>query len=269
MADVDARWNVIVAAVDDRTEGELGKASLDPNERRLKKSRYDSVSTYISNKTPDELNDIELSYDQDIVAKLTAAEVPILFAKHIASLFVRDALVIFEDDLEQDNEVSNDHFENLQSTNWQSLRIKPPPPQSNIGWRVEFRTMEIQITDFENAAFSVFMILLIGALRTGKFSLQMPISMVDDNLAKSQMRNAVRDGRFRFAESTALDSLSTGLYTIDEIMNRPTHGLITIVNQYLDTLAMTADQRKLLDGYVTFIRGRSTGESLHDTECLS
>lgn len=36
------------------------------------------------------------------------------------------------------------HFENLQSTNWNSLRFKPPPTaDSAIGWRVEFRPMDI------------------------------------------------------------------------------------------------------------------------------
>ena len=32
-----------------------------------------------------------------------------------------------------------DHFENIQSTNWQTMRFKPPPPGDKIGWRVEFR----------------------------------------------------------------------------------------------------------------------------------
>lgn len=40
------------------------------------------------------------------------------------------------------NEVS--HFENLQSTNWNSLRFKSPPSvDSDIGWRVEFRPLDI------------------------------------------------------------------------------------------------------------------------------
>ena len=42
------------------------------------------------------------------------------------------------------------------------MRWKPPPPQdpdhaddgNHIGWRTEFRAMEVQMTDFENAAFS-------------------------------------------------------------------------------------------------------------------
>ena len=36
------------------------------------------------------------------------------------------------------------HFENLQSTNWNSMRFKPPPSkESKIGWRTEFRAMDI------------------------------------------------------------------------------------------------------------------------------
>ena len=39
-----------------------------------------------------------------------------------------------------DDDKSTDHFENIQSTNWQSVRWKPPSAESDIGWRVEFRT---------------------------------------------------------------------------------------------------------------------------------
>ena len=40
------------------------------------------------------------------------------------------------------------------------MRFKRPPPGTDIGWRVEYRTMELQLTDFENAAFSLFTILI-------------------------------------------------------------------------------------------------------------
>ncbi len=50
--------------------------------------------------------------------------------------------------------------QNIQSTNWQTVRFKPPPPNTTTGWRVEFRSMEVQPTDFENAAFTVFIALL-------------------------------------------------------------------------------------------------------------
>lgn len=71
-----------------------------------------------------------------------------------------------------------DHFENIQSTNWQTMRFKPPPVDSPIGWRVEFRSMEVQLTDFENAAFSVFIVLLTRAILSFNLNFYMPISKV-------------------------------------------------------------------------------------------
>lgn len=50
---------------------------------------------------------------------------------------------IYEEKVDLDDKQSSDHFENIQSTNWQTVRFKPPPPNSPIGWRVEFRTMEV------------------------------------------------------------------------------------------------------------------------------
>ena len=51
------------------------------------------------------------------------------------------------------------------------MRFKPPPPGSPIGWRVEFRPMEVQLTDFENAAFAVFIVLLTRAIISSSASL--------------------------------------------------------------------------------------------------
>ena len=42
----------------------------------------------------------------------------------------------------------------INGTNWNSVRLKIPIDDS-IGWRVEFRTMEVQLTQDENAAFSL------------------------------------------------------------------------------------------------------------------
>ena len=36
--------------------------------------------------------------------------------------------------------------QNIQSTNWQTLRFKPPPPGTDIGWRVEFRPTEVCVS---------------------------------------------------------------------------------------------------------------------------
>lgn len=203
LADVDARWNVISAAVDDRTKEERGEEPLKHDKYRIPKSRYDSIDSYLSTskRNRPEYNDNPLPMNKDVYDELIAAGIETPLAKHIAHLFIRDPLAIFSELLQQDNSKSSDHFENLQSTNWQTLRFKPPPPQSNIGWRVEFRSMEVQLTDFENAAFSVFIVLLTRAILSFDLNFYMPISKVDVNMQRAQERDAAKTGKFYFRKN--------------------------------------------------------------------
>ncbi|KAF7980736.1 hypothetical protein HWV62_36753 [Athelia sp. TMB] len=200
LADVDCRWNVIAGSVDDRTPGERGLSPLKEGERRIPKSRYDSVDMYLSTdwRNRPEYNDTASPYDEAIYARLREAGLDDLLSRHVAHLFIRDPLVIFSENLDQDDATSSDHFENLQSTNWQTLRFKPPPPNSRIGWRVEFRSMEVQMTDFENAAFSVFVVLLTRAILAFNLNFYMPISKVDENMQRAQQRGAARAHKFFF-----------------------------------------------------------------------
>ena len=64
-------------------------------------------------------------------------------AVHIAHLFIRDPLAVYAEQLNISDDGETDHFENINSTNWQTVRFKPPPPGSNIGWRVEMRPIEV------------------------------------------------------------------------------------------------------------------------------
>lgn len=180
LADVDCRWNVISAAVDDRTREERGLEELKDSRMKMPKSRYDSVDSYISNDPlfREEYNDNELPIDEEVKATLMENGIDEKLSNHLAHLFIRDPLVIFSENVDQDDENSMDHFENLQSTNWQTMRFKPPPPGGQIGWRVEFRSMEVQITDFENAAFSVFIVLLTRAILSFGLNFYIPISKV-------------------------------------------------------------------------------------------
>ncbi|KAF8222928.1 glutamate-cysteine ligase catalytic subunit [Tricholoma matsutake] len=200
LADVDCRWNVIAGSVDDRTEEERGLKPLKNNHFRIPKSRYDSVDLYISTDwiNRPEYNDNYLPYDEAIYDRLRKHGLDDLLSKHISHLFIRDPLVIFSETIDQDDASSSDHFENIQSTNWQTLRFKPPPPNSSIGWRVEFRSMEVQMTDFENAAFAVFVVLLSRAILSFNLNFYIPISKVDENMARAQMRDAAVSGKFYF-----------------------------------------------------------------------
>ena len=47
----------------------------------------------------------------------------------------RDTVSLFSEKVDQNDKEETDHFENIQSTNWQTMRFKPPPANSEIGWR--------------------------------------------------------------------------------------------------------------------------------------
>ncbi|KAJ2539244.1 glutamate--cysteine ligase [Coemansia sp. RSA 1933] len=197
-------------------------------------------------------------------------------AKHISHLFIRDPLVIFEELLDQDDAVTADHFENIQSTNWQNVRFKPPPPNSPIGWRVEFRPLEVQLTDFENAAFSVFSILLARALLAfSDINLYIPVTKMDINMERAHSRDAVLKEKFYFRRSYAATedddrvSFSSGENEGDEVVEMTANeivngspdfvGMIPIVEMYLDTVEMDKSVRKKIGRYIGFIRGRANG----------
>jgi len=61
--------------------------------------------------------------------------------------------------------------------------------------------MEVQLTDFENAAFSVFIVLLSRAILAFNLNFYIPISKVDENMARAQKRDAVREGKFFFRKN--------------------------------------------------------------------
>ena len=228
LADTDVRWNQISRAVDDRTAEELGEKlypAAVPTKRcqnvattdnrhhlhldntlktdrrwRIPKSRYASNSTYISQdpRLRPEYMDPDLITDPEVKQRLIEGGMDDLLATHFAHLFIRDPIVVFAEDLKTLDLSKTDHFENLQSTNWQHIRFKPPPPSNDIGWRVEFRPMEIQITDFENAAFSIFIVLVTRAILSFDLNFYLPIPRTTENMERAHAKDAVLHQRFFF-----------------------------------------------------------------------
>ena len=64
------------------------------------------------------------------------------------------------------------------------------------GWRVEFRPLEIQLTDFENAAFSLLTVLTTRCMLAMGYNFYLPISLVEENMRRSQLQNAVIEQKF-------------------------------------------------------------------------
>ncbi|KAG9715028.1 GCS-domain-containing protein, partial [Aureobasidium melanogenum] len=198
LADTDVRWNQISRSVDDRTPEELGEKPLKESRWQIPKSRYASNSTYIAQdpRLRKEYFDPNLVVDPEMKQKLVDGGMDDLLATHFAHLFIRDPIVVFNEDLKELDLNKVDHFENLQSTNWQHMRFKPPPPGNDIGWRVEVRPMEIQITDFENAAFSVFVVLITRAILSFDLNFYIPIQKTTENMETAHLRNAVTEQKF-------------------------------------------------------------------------
>ncbi|XP_053358106.1 glutamate--cysteine ligase catalytic subunit-like isoform X2 [Clarias gariepinus] len=282
ISDIDCQWGVMSASADDRTREERGLEPLKNNKFRIHKSRWDSIDSYLSLRG-EKYNDIELTKDDDIYNQLLDAGIDRLLAQHIAHLFIRDPLLLLQEKINLDDENESEHFENIQSTNWQTMRFKPPPPNTDIGWRVEFRPMEVQLTDFENAAYVVFVILLTRVMLSYKLDFLIPLSKVDDNIKVAQKRNAVQEGLFYFRKdifkgteflydntASAQNGVETnedhGEYTlmsINTIINGKEGvfpGLVPILNCYLENMDVDVDTHCTILNYLKLIRKRASGE---------
>lgn len=123
LADVDSRWNIIAASVDDRTEEERGLLPLKENKFVIPKSRYDTTDWYLYSCSSG-YNDVPLQYDQKYLDMLQQGGVDEQLAKHVAHLFIRDPLLVFRERIDQNDEESIEHFETIQSSNWMNMRYR-------------------------------------------------------------------------------------------------------------------------------------------------
>ncbi|XP_058825753.1 glutamate--cysteine ligase [Topomyia yanbarensis] len=294
LTDVDCRWNVISASVDCRTKEERGELPLKNDRFRINKSRYDSIDSYLS-PAGEKYNDVPLVLDEAMYKRLRDGDIDHLLAQHIAHLFIRDSVSLFSEKVHQNDKEDSDHFENIQSTNWQTMRFKPPPPNSPIGWRVEFRPCEAQLTDFENASIVCFVVLLTRVILSYQLDFLIPISKVDENMQNSQKRGAVLTEKFWFKKniagfsSTTTTNNETGtanesnshnnvensddknstddeyeLMTIDQIINGKGcfPGLVPLINSYLGSMDVDADTHCTIQQYLKLIQKRASGELL-------
>lgn len=286
LLDSDARWAIIAQSVDDRTDAERGIDAAAPPDpqmagggtRRIHKSRYDSISCYLSEDTPDTLNDIPCEVDEELLEVLLARGMDSALARHVAHIFVRDPLVIFEGNVEEVlDATATDHWENLQSTNWNTMRWKPPPPSDpakpcspHIGWRTEFRSMEVQLSDFENAAWTVFIVLVTRVLLVFDLDLRIPLSFVDANMHRAHKRNAIAEQKFFFRNCFSPIGSShcqseVEEMTMEEIMKGKGDyfpGLVPMIYAYLEHINCDALSYQRIDMYLTLIVERALGKTM-------
>ena len=300
LVDVDCRWDIIAASVDSRRDEEidclqcLHEAKEEPYVKDIpprrtgekigesggsfygciKKSRYDSVSLYIGTNRnfKEKYNDVHVCENEYVRKKLLKKGFDAPLARHFAHLFIQDPLVIYKGKLKMDDSQHTDHFENIQSTNWQSVRFKPPPPNSNIGWRVEFRSMELQHHDHENAACVIFIALMTRVLMQFRLNLYMPVSLVDINMKRAQRRDAVLNQKFYWRKNTLptsgnqVDEHADDVVelTAAEILNGGPPGTfpgcIPLIRRYLNTKLTAPDVVAKIEVYMQFLSDRASGK---------
>ncbi|ODO00057.1 hypothetical protein I350_06681 [Cryptococcus amylolentus CBS 6273] len=269
LADHDTRWNVVATSVDDRTEAEKSVKCSDA----LIRPRWHSVNLYIAEdeRNKAEYNDVEVPINVLAKKRLAASGVDNKMADHIAHIFIRDPLIQMSDAIDQDDETSTIHFDGINTASWPSVRFKPPPLDSAMGWRVELRTMEVQMTDFENAAFAVFVVLLNRAIVWFDLDFYVPISKVDENMERAHQRNAAAVNKFAFRKDIfppegSLDSESTvdiQEMSLDQIINGDGGGfpgLMGVVEGYLKIVGADEDAMDGISKYLELIKLRAKGD---------
>lgn len=196
----DTKFSVISQSVDCRTPEEM---------KTIPKSRYSGVNYYISNSKlhKAEYNDVKSELNEEIMeycrveAEKAGVEVDDQILQHIGYLFSRDAMVIFDNTIHDNDEGSTRHFEQFNSSNWHSMRFKPPPDlKIEMPWRVEFRSMELQPKISDNLKFCTVIELLSKIICEKEMDVNfyMPISLVDENQEAGYLKNAAIEQKFWF-----------------------------------------------------------------------
>ncbi|KAK6089549.1 hypothetical protein P3W45_001431 [Vairimorpha bombi] len=275
----ETRWEMLEISVDCRTDLERGFNSIIsssytkyPYESGIPKSRFSPIDLFISTSDnfKDKYNDINVPIHQNILQRLLKSGIDERLSKHVASLFIRDPMVSYE----ETNEDHYDDFENIQSSNWRSVRFKIPTESSEKklrGWKVEVRPMEVQATAFENTAFVYFTYLLSQAIVKFNLNFYIPISKIDTNFIRanefirhpSDFKNKLgKDEQLFYYRSNIEDPDDDILLegTIEEIfMGKGDYkGIIYYVKQIIEE--NFNEDREFLIKYVQFIEDKITNK---------
>ena len=298
----DTRFSALSQSVDDRTDDERDPNSLNS----ICQSRYSPVYSYVSENIyiQDFHNDNpKLNIDMDCYKELKIGGISTRLAEHYCNLIVRDPLVIFDEKIEITEQDDYTHFENFQSTNWNSLRFKPPSDKDKDSCcKLEFRVSEICMTPYENAAISTFLLLFTKMIWKYDFNTIIPISKVKENYNRANLNDAVIKQKFwfktnglsvdcaHFSENDFMycgykESLSEKLkyYKDEKVDNENIHeltieeilcgcdkykyqGIFWMMNEYIDKHVEEQEKKDYYRNHLEFIKLRSNGSLMTDAK---
>ena len=193
LCEYDNRWIIISKSVDDRNEEERNPLS----EKYIYKSRYSPVYSYIGNVNKFYNNYPKFPINKEYYNKFIKEGISENLATHFCNLCVRDPLVIFEEKINIKDKNDMTHFENINSSNWNSLRFKLPRPADNdFSYKIEVRTSDLQLTPLENTSIIHLIIYLYKIIILNKCNFIIPITKIDENYQNGYQKDAINTQKF-------------------------------------------------------------------------
>ena len=265
LADTDTRWACFEQSVDDRTEDEI-KAGKPSRSRVSTSTHYTACNSTLLLEY--QMHDADSN--EDICAELEAEGMSSNLARYFAYSLSRDPLYASRQAIEDDNVNGTDVMEGMLANVYQIVRLKPPP-DNKTGWRVEFRPMESQLTDSENTAFCVFVVLAARLIIDRKLNLYVPLKDVEESMRNGCQRDAATEGEFVFRSTsvgTQEDETKSKFLMADEIINGTTaqkggfEGMVPLLKEYVRGIHnMSGQQRGRLEQYLQLVSDRAAGYS--------
>ena len=127
------------------------------------------------------------------------------------------------------------------------------------------------MTDFENAAFTVFVVLASRVILYYNLNLLLPLSKVDENMRRAHARDALATQKFHFRSSLRPaseeeDGAAAAVeMTASEVLmgnGKAYKGLVPMIMAYLDRIGADGDTTRAVSSYMEFIALRASGELL-------
>ena len=284
LSDYDNRWIIISKSVDDRTEEERNPNS----EKYVYKSRYSPIYSYIGNVNPYYNNYPKFPINQEYYKQFIDAGISQNLATHFCNLLVRDPLVIFDKKINISDENDMTHFENINSSNWNSLRFKlPRPSDKDFSYKIEIRTCDLQLTPFENTSIIHFIVNLYNIILKKNCNFIIPITKVDENYEKGYLNDAINtqkfwwrincfesininDDKFNYKED---EEKNIKLLSIDEILNGAKEynypGLINVIKDEIkNNLDYNDKVKNEMLKFVNYIERKAKGEIWTDAKYI-
>ncbi|KAK0647542.1 Glutamate--cysteine ligase, partial [Lasiodiplodia hormozganensis] len=223
-----------------------------------------------------------LRVDEGVVARLVAGGVEEGVARYYAGALGRPLFVFpraFADALCAGGEEEgrggggkvppNANFEAMHKAFFPHVKLKHPTAEGE-GWRVEFRPMDVQLSDFENAAYVVFVVLAARAVERFGVDWRVPLGKVWENFDRAHPRDAVRWQRFWWRVGDGGSDRVNGverkrpnvaLLTVDEIINgcQSFKGILALVEDYMTEEGFSLEEQEQMRPYLDLISGRASG----------